>query len=144
MTIKFISLLLTLGLFAPTPQITAEVTEITNGRAVVDVIVGDGFINDVYKFDFPITENEFEPTIEGAYEGQEIRVCRSYGTFHGTWRGVNYKGETETLYQFKSYNDEVWWAVTEEELGFKPVDGKPYILVFSENKYTRENHKCPK
>ena len=45
-------------------------------------------------------------------------------------------------YQFKSYNNEVWWALTEEEIGFIPSYGKSYVLLYSDNGTTAENKTC--
>ena len=139
-----ISLFLSFGLVVtPIPQITAEVTEIVNDRAVVFVTVDRGYIEDVYGFDFPVVENSFEPEIENAFVGQKMDVKTVCGTFYGTWEGVNCRGDKEIFHQFKAFDDSVWWALTVDDLGFVPIDGKIYVLVYDENKDTEENHTCP-
>ena len=52
-------------------------------------------------------------------------------------------GVKEKYYQFKSYDNEVWWCLTESEMGFVPKDGQRYILAYYQNGTTKDNHTCP-
>ena len=45
-------------------------------------------------------------------------------------------------YQFKSYDDTVWWALTTEEIGFVPEANKEYTLVYYDNDTNAENYVC--
>ena len=138
------ALFLSLGfVITPTPQITAEVTEVEDNRAVVDVVVDRGYIADIYQFDFPTTENEYEYEIHDAYKGKELEIRQAYGTFDSTFKEADENGNIQTMYEFKSYDNDVWWVLSESEIGFVPINNKPYLLVYDENGTTKENHTCP-
>ena len=138
-----ISLFLSWGLLiTPVPKYNAQITEIENDRAVVEVIVDKGYRADEYLFNFPTKENSYEAHIPNPYIGKMLNPISTYGTFQSSWQGINYLGETETLYQFKSYDDSLWWSLTEADLGFIPEYGRSYALLYDENVDTKENHKC--
>ena len=48
----------------------------------------------------------------------------------------------ERYYQFKSHDDTVWWALRENEIGFKPSMDKEYALLYCNNETTKENKPC--
>lgn len=137
-----ITLLLSLGLFVtPVPKYNAVVTEVSD-RATVSITVDKGYRADVYEFNFPTEENSYEAHIPNAYVGKMLNPIASYGTFQSSWQGINYLGEKETLYLFKSYDDSLWWSLTETDMGFIPEYGRAYVLLYDENVDTKENHKC--
>lgn len=45
-------------------------------------------------------------------------------------------------YQFISYDNEVWWVLTEDQIGYIPSTEKNYYLVYSNNGTTAENKTC--
>ena len=135
---NMISLLLSFGLvITPTPKITAEVVKVTeNEKATVGVYTDYGYQKDVNYFDFSTREISEEV-------GQPLSVKQIYGTFYGTVNSVDGKNEKTKLYQFKSYDDSFWWTLSADDIGFIPINGKPYVLAFNEGGSTKENHKCP-
>lgn len=140
---KLFTIFLSLGLIViPTPKYSATVTGFYADRAIVEVTVDKGYRADSYLFDFPTEENSYEAELPGAYLGKNINVTPTYGTFEGTWEGTDYNGVTKTFYQFKSYDDSIWWAITAEELGYIPEEGRAYVLLYNENVDTEENHEC--
>ena len=64
------------------------------------------------------------------------------GEFHNTLEARNYCGEDVVLYQFKSYDDSVWWLLTEEQIGEIPQEGKTYTLTYDDKGTTAENKTC--
>lgn len=137
-----ISLFLSWGLLiTPVPKYSAQVTSISD-RATIQVVVDKGYRADAYEFTFPIKENSYEAHLENPYVGKMLNPIASYGTFSHSWQRINYLGEKETLYLFKSYDDSLWWALAEADMGFIPEYGRAYVLLYDENVDTKENHKC--
>lgn len=64
------------------------------------------------------------------------------GEFHSTLDARNYWGEEVVLYHFKSYDDSVWWLLTEEQIGEIPTEGKTYTLTYDDKGTTAENKTC--
>lgn len=63
------------------------------------------------------------------------------GEFHGAPIDcTNADGATETLYQFRSYDNEVWWLLTAEEIGCVPSEGKTYNLKYDDKGTTSCTH----
>lgn len=91
---------------------TATVDRIENDYAVVEV--GTQMV------DIP-TEDFNNPIAEG----NKIPVSIAVGSFE--WFDGN------DWYQFKSYDDTVWWALTTEDIGFVPEANKTYILLYNDN-----------
>ena len=140
------ALLLSMGLVvSPAPKFFAEVDRTEdNDIAVTLVYVDRGYREDVYVFDIPQVENDYEPTYnEWKEDGEDLDIDVAYGTFYGGFYAVNNHGEKVYLYQFKSYDNNVWWCLEESEIGFRPTDGNQYALVYYQNGTTKENHECP-
>ena len=131
-----VSLLLSLGLWVnPLPEVASEVDRTEDGDwAVTYVYVGE----DSYKFDIP---QEYFNNRKA--DGEDLDVDYAVGTFYGNYNMTNADGEEEYYYQFKSYDDEVWWCLTLEDMGFVPERGADYMLVYYQNETTKETHKCP-
>lgn len=53
-------------------------------------------------------------------------IITTHGTFHGSFDDTN----GERLYQFRSYDNETWWLLTEEEIGHIPTTSDEYILTY--------------
>ena len=79
-----------------------------------------------YDFEIPVLLSEEIPT--------ELATGKFTCTFTDT------KGNL--YYQFKSYDNETWWALTEKEIGFKPSMEKEYVLLYCNNGTTKENKTC--
>lgn len=117
----------------------------TEPRAVVDRIEDGGCVvvefskcDEVYKMlDIPIED------INGKVsEGTEIPVKVAEGYFHCDIDAKDEQGNDIKWYQFRSYDDEVWWCLTEDEIGHIPTDVRDtYILYYSDNGTTGCN--CP-
>lgn len=67
-----------------------------------------------------------------------ITPSEAIGSFHWTHNDIY----GNKYYQFKSYDDTVWWALTEEEMGFIPEANKTYTLTYYDNDTTIENKPC--
>lgn len=65
----------------------------------------------------------FNPTVE-----------RTQGTFT--------QSTEEGYYQFKSTDNSVWWYVSAEEIGYKPIEGQGYVLYYDTQGTTEENKPC--
>ncbi len=71
--------------------------------------------------------------VEFTYSTSTIHTVA--GKFHHSLDVTNYLGEPETLYQFRSYDDEVWWHLTEEEIGHIPnfeFEDTTYYLTYND------------
>ncbi len=69
-----------------------------------------------------IPTEDFNKTIA---EGEKISVSIAVGTFE--WLDGN------DWYQFKSYDNTVWWALTTDDIGFVPDSNKTYTLLYHDN-----------
>lgn len=135
--------ILSAGLFfnPPVPKITAEVDRTEDGDyAVTLVYVDRGYREDYYQFDIP--QEDYN---ERKADGEDLEVDVAVGTFMAdTFEAMSgATKEVEKYYQFKSYDDEVWWCLTEEDMGFIPEAGKEYVLAYYQNGTTKDNHECP-
>lgn len=116
---------------SPLPEVMAEVDRTEDGDyAVTLVYVTRQDREDVYLFDIP--QADYNQRKE---DGEDLDVTTIAGTFTSTFDSA----DGEEYFQFKSYNDEVWWCLAEEDMGFRPTQGKPYLLAYYDNG-TRE---CP-
>ena len=64
------------------------------------------------------------------------------GKFYNSLEAKNYKNELRTLYQFRSNDNEVWWLLTEEEIGEVPSENNEYTLIYFDNGTTENNKSC--
>lgn len=96
--------------FATTP--IATVDRIEGNYAVVEV--GNEMVNiEVEDFNYPIAE------------GKQFPISTAIGSFE--WL------DGRNWYQFKSYDNTVWWALTTDSIGFVPEANKTYILTYYNN-----------
>jgi hypothetical protein len=104
-------LVLLMGLnFAVTP--IATVDRIEGNYAVVEV--GNEMVDiEVKDFNNPVAE------------GNQFPISIAIGSFE--WL------DGEDWYQFKSYDDTIWWALTTKEIGFVPEANKTYALLYYDN-----------
>lgn len=86
-----------------------------NNIAVVEVSYDD----EIKMLDIPV--EEFNHPVK---EGKEIPVSMAIGRFTKS---------CDEYYQFKSYDDKVWWALTVNEIGFTPFEGRTYTLIYFDN-----------
>ena len=128
---KLISLIVALA-FAVLPQ-TESKTTVSNINEDDQVAVLVKYKGEVkkrvlhrYDFNVPVILAEDIPT--------EVAV----GKFTTDFLDSNGK----QYYQFKSNDDAVWWALTEKEIGFKPVMEKEYALLYCNNGTTKQNKPC--
>lgn len=78
----------------------------------------------------------------GVSECMEIPITKVVGKFYCDFRASNYDGYEDVYYQFRSDDDEVWWALTAEEMGFAPDLEMQYALYFTDNGTTKDNPPC--
>ena len=116
-----IGLLLTATLFTANPvtvQGGAYVDRIEdNNIAVIEVEYGE-------MKEVPISD--FNQKVK---EGDHINSKTVVGSINNTFEDLN----GNTYYQFKTYDNEVWWCVTADEIGFVPIEGKEYIICYYDN-----------
>lgn len=116
-----IGLLLTATLFTTNPvnvQGGAYVDRIKDNNIVV-IEVEYGEMKEV-----PISD--FNQKVK---EGDHINSKTVVGSITNTFEDL----DGNTYYQFKSYDNEVWWCVTADEIGFVPIEGKEYIICYYDN-----------
>lgn len=106
-------------LMSATPKESAIVDRIEGNHAIIEVANGQ---------EIKMAEVPTEEFNNPVAEGNKISASTAVGAFEGN--------------QFKSYDDTVWWYITEEELGFVPEANKTYTLVFYDNG-TKDCAKCP-
>lgn len=68
--------------------------------------------------------------------------CATTGKFYGNYEATDTNGNANTYYQFKSNDNEVWWALTAEEIGFTPNKNTEYTLAYDNNGTTKANKPC--
>ena len=101
-------------------------------------VIATHYGNNYKMIDIP--QDDFNTPIK---EGQKINHKIVYGKFHGDGMEMqDMQGNTEICYQFKSYNNSVWWLLTAEEIGGIPDINSEYALIYSDNGTTKENKPC--
>lgn len=68
--------------------------------------------------------------------------CSVAGQFYGSTEVTDQNGNEKTLYQFRSHDNEVWWQLTAEEIGFVPKANTEYTLTYDNNGTTKANKPC--
>ena len=76
----------------------------------------------------------FQPTTE--------TKCTAVGTFSEPFEASDVNGNIGIHYQFKSNDNEVWWMLTAEEIGFVPNVNTEYILTYDNNGTTKGDKPC--
>lgn len=100
-----------------------------NNIAVVEVVHN----NETKMIDIP--QEDFNTPVK---EGEKIKHSVTEGVFS---KGIYNPCDGETYYQFKSEDDTVWCALTENEIGFIPDTQKTYILIYYDNG-TKDCFEC--
>ena len=144
---KLLALILSVGVWMnpmavghrPLPVITSEVDRTEDGDfAVTLVYVDNGDRVDEYIFDIPQTEFRTWKN-----PGEDLEVDTAIGTFDDdTVLMIDLDGKEDWYYQFRSYDNEVWWCLTEDEIGFIPDSDKEYMIAYYQNETTKYNHEC--
>ena len=113
---KFLSLIIAIvNMIAP----MATVNKIDNN--MVNVEVCDN--NIVTSIDIPL-----EDFNHNLFEGNQFEVSSTIGDFE--WYDGN------DWYQFKSYDNKVWWYLSVNDIGFVPEKNKTYKLIYYNNQTT--------
>lgn len=86
-----------------------------------------------------VSETEFNSPVK---DNQTLPFTEVRGRFHNIMENINYYGEKVTHYQFKAFDDSVWWLLTENEIGEIPDFESAYVLRFFDNGTTAENKTC--
>lgn len=130
---KLIALVMALTLTTIPAKETENKTTVTKIHEDDQITVAVNYKGDVkervlhgYDFNIPVVLHD------------DIPMETVVGKF--TRESTEYDGKR--YYQFKSNDDTVWWVLTEEEFGFKPVTEKEYALLYCNNGTTKENKPC--
>lgn len=71
------------------------------------------------------------------------RTQSTVGRFYYAAELEDLEGNQKMLYQFCSDDNEIWWLLSAEEIGFVPVIlDQDYMLVYDNNGTTQENKGC--
>lgn len=103
-----------------------------NNIAVVEVAYGE----EIKMADVPAELFNYE-----VKQSQRIDFQTIYGKFYNTMETIH-DGKIETMYQFRSFDNSVWWLLSEAEIGFIPNNSKTYVLMYCDNGTTAENKTC--
>ena len=68
--------------------------------------------------------------------------CKTVGKFDGAVNLTDANGKAHQYYHFKSNDDEVWWLLSEKELGFVPSKDVEYTLIYNDRGTTKANKPC--
>lgn len=94
----------------------ATIDRIEDDIAVVEIC----HQNEIQTADVPM--DDFNEKVK---EGDKISASATVGGFE--WL------DGDDWYQFKSYDNSVWWALTTEDIGFTPEENKTYTLIYYDN-----------
>ena len=114
---------------------------VTNYKAVLTEIYEDDQIKISVSYNGTVKEKTMHSydfnNLDKLILSEEIETEKAIGHFTREFADID-----GVYYQFKSYDDTVWWALSEAEIGFKPQIGKTYVLIYSDNDTTAENKDC--
>ena len=99
--------------------------------ATVDRIEGNKAVVEVGAQMVDVATEDFNKPIS---EGNQFPISMAIGSFEAM-HGYDW-------YQFKSYDNAVWWVLTEEQMGFVPEANKSYTLLYYNNG-TTDCNECP-
>lgn len=120
MKILFLLSLIT-SLILTTP--TATVDYIESNIAHIEISHNE----ELYYIDIPV-----EDFNHNLFEGAQFEVSSTLGQFVSDFKDI----DGNVYYQFRSYDDKVWWVLTEGEIGYSPKIFAPYNLVYYNNQTT--------
>ena len=103
-----------------TNQVTVDKIEENNIAAVEVVHNNETKMIDIPQEDFNTPKSE----------GERISFSTASGTFGN---GLYNEFDGKVYYQFKSFDNKVWWCLTAEEIGFIPTSNKSYNLMYYDN-----------
>ena len=75
------------------------------------------------------------------FANKSTKYATARGTFDGTINDIN----GNEYHLFKSYDNNVWWTLSAEEIGFVPKANKEYVVVYDDKGTTKpceENCEC--
>ena len=81
-------------------------------------------------------------TLTSCKANEPDTTMETVGKFHHTMELKDINGTEDTYYQFRSNDDQVWWLLTETEMGFVPDYNTEYTLTYDNNGTTKENKSC--
>lgn len=115
------------------PEHKALVTKIHEDDQITVLAKHKGRVKEVmlhgYDFSIPVELAENIPTETAT------------GKFALEFSGI-FKDDDRTYYQFRSYDNETWWALTEDDIGFVPSYDKEYTILYCANGTTKDNKPC--
>lgn len=120
------------------PVVKTEVKDIQDNIVITEVNIEKNNNTNLYRFDIKKSDFNSPKTI-----GEKLKVDTILGYFlPNSFFAEDKDGNIIELYQFKSFDNENWWNLTKDELGFVPDSSKKYTLVYYQNDTIKNNHKC--
>lgn len=138
--LKNLLMLMLVGNIAMTsvPTIKAEVKDIKDNVIITTISVEKDNNTNLYHFEINKFDFNSPKTI-----GEKLKINTTLGYFMPeSFLAEDKDGKVVELYQFKSFDNEIWWSLTKVELGFVPNSSKKYTLVYYQNDTTKDNHTC--
>ena len=129
-TIITIITILTISNTTPTAVDTSVIVDRVEGNYAVVEVYCDGEIKMI-----DICQDDFNTA---KVEKEKIKHSVVSGKFTCDFEDV----DGNKYYQFKSNDNTVWWALTENEIGFIPTENLQYSLMYYDNG-TTDCFECP-
>ena len=139
---KTLIMIILSGLIAAAP---AAVMAEDSAYATVDRVEEDKWavleicLNDEYLTMVDVQQEDFNAPKR---EGEQFKLSVTRGKFYASFTANDYRDQEEKLYQFRSDDNEVWCALTAEEIGHIPDDETEYMMIYYDNGTKAENKPC--
>ena len=123
----------------PRPQGSYTLTGVYSDGLVFDET---GNVWDYYADDIPEISHGTETPVVINFHGfgtpeleDDVILGLSYGLLEEAYCSDTFteQGNEQVFYQFKTLDDEYFWVLTAEELGFTPVVGDQVLMCYTEN-----------
>lgn len=123
--------------------IALQITSGAEASAIVDRIEDEIYavVEVVYGREIKFIDIPMENFNREVKQSQKIDFQTVYGKFYNTIEAIH-NGKNETMYQFRSFDNSVWWLLSESEIGFVPNYNNTYVLMYCDNGTTAENKTC--
>lgn len=104
-----------------------------------NIAIASVYINETDYITVDIPQEDFKNPKK---ELDKINICKAKGKFYNSYPMTDNNGKTNIYYQFKSNDSEVWWILTEDDIGYIPNKNIEYTLFYYNNETTKYNKPC--